>query len=188
MRFTFHSEQWVPHPIDLVFDFFADPANLPLLMPPAQKARIEKTQIVPPPPRPRPASILAATAAGAGSQVVLSFQPIPLLPLRIKWTSEIAAFAWDDHFCDRQIQGPFAYWNHCHRLQAVDGRGLPVTLIADEVEYELPMGALGKLAHRLFLRQIIEGGFAFRHKQLEARLALATSPSRQQQSTELEPS
>ena len=51
MRHFFQAEQWLPYPIETVFAFFANPENLPPLMPAWQKARIEKLSIVPPPPR-----------------------------------------------------------------------------------------------------------------------------------------
>ena len=34
--------------------------------------------------------------------------------------------------------------------------------MADRVEYELPLGVLGRLAHRLFVRRQLEG--IFRHR------------------------
>src|SRR3954451_16784048 len=42
MRFSFTSEQWVPFPLARVFAFFADPLNLPRLMPAWQDARIDR--------------------------------------------------------------------------------------------------------------------------------------------------
>ncbi len=159
MSFTYQAEQWLPQPIDTVFAFFSNPDNLPRLMPPWQKARVESASIVPAP---------GATfkAAGAGSRVTLSFRPIPFSPIRLRWVAEISEFAWNDHFCDRQLSGPFASWTHCHRLRSVDREGINVTLIVDQVEYDLPGGALGRLAHRLFVHRQIERTFAFRQAEI----------------------
>ena len=45
MRHPFAAEQWLPYPVELVFAFFANPQNLPRLMPAWQKARIEEIAV-----------------------------------------------------------------------------------------------------------------------------------------------
>jgi ligand-binding SRPBCC domain-containing protein len=169
MRYSYHTEQWLPYPVERVFTFFANPDNLPLLMPRWQKARIDEAIL-----RPPPTLILTSASsreAGAGSQVTLSFLPFPFAPARIRWTSEIIEFSRNSHFCDQQMSGPFAYWKHCHYLRPSNRDGLDVTLIEDDVEYELPFGALTGLAHRFFLRRQIERAFAYRQSQLTKILA-----------------
>jgi ligand-binding SRPBCC domain-containing protein len=185
MRHTYHSEQWLPYPVDLVFAFFANPENLPRLMPPWQKARIEEAVFLPPPPPPfvpgsplRPKSI----AAGSGTRLILSFRPFPYSPIRIPWEAEISEFVWNDHFCDSQLRGPFAYWRHCHSLSAVASakastQPIQGALLRDEVEYELPFGSLGKIAHHLFIKHQLEKTFAYRHaRTLELLPLIASRP------------
>jgi ligand-binding SRPBCC domain-containing protein len=164
-----HAEQWLPLPIATVFDFFADPANLPRLMPAWQKARIDDSAFVAPPPRPgseNPVTKRATSvAAGQGTRMTISFRPVPLVPLRLPWDAEITEFVWDDHFCDIQKQrGPFAFWRHCHRLEARPRDGSPGTLLLDQVEYELPFGPLGDLANALFVRRQMDSIFSYRQK------------------------
>jgi ligand-binding SRPBCC domain-containing protein len=162
MRHTFKAEQWLPYPVELVFAFFANPQNLPHLMPKWQKARIEEAALAPPPPR--PTTTIRSVAAGAGSHITLSFRPFPLSPLRVPWEAEISEFAWNDHFCDTQLRGPFAYWRHCHRISAETRDGIAGSLLRDEVEYEMRGGALGELAHTVIGRSQIKKIFDFRHK------------------------
>lgn len=169
MRHSHHAEQWLPYPVPLVFAFFANPANLPHLMPAWQKAHLEEASIVPPP---RTVDSPRAIAAGPGTRLTLSFRPFPYSPLRVPWEAEITEFAWNDHFCDRQLRGPFAYWNHCHRVQPGTHDEIPGTLITDQVEYELPFGILGELAHRIFIRGQIERTFAHRQARLAELLPL----------------
>jgi len=179
MRFSYRTEQWLAHPVAEVFAFFADPGNLPALMPPWQRARVESAAIVSA-SVPEPQSDVAAaagTATGVGSRITLSFRPFPFAPFRLRWQAEIVAFAWNDFFCDRQVQGPFAYWNHCHTVRPVEGSGNAVCVVEDHVEYELPFGAMGTLAHRLFLRRQIERTFAYRQRQLEKIFAQANLKS-----------
>jgi ligand-binding SRPBCC domain-containing protein len=172
MRHHFHAEQWLPYPLEQVFAFFGNPDNLPPLMPAWQKARIDKADIQPPPPN---GSAAAAELAGAGTRMTLSFRPVPLSPIRATWDAEIDQFTWNDHFCDTQLRGPFAFWHHCHRVvrePRTNTQGTPTdgTLLRDELEYELPFGIFGELAHTLAVRRQIQSIFAFRHKRTEEML------------------
>jgi ligand-binding SRPBCC domain-containing protein len=115
---------------------------------------------------------MATVAAGAGTHLTLSFRPFPLSPIRATWEAEITEFAWNDHFCDRQLRGPFAYWNHCHRVAAASRNGIAGTAIVDHIDYELPFGAIGALANRLILRRQLASTFAYRQQQLARLLAL----------------
>jgi ligand-binding SRPBCC domain-containing protein len=170
MRFSHHAERWLPYPVQRIFDFFANPANLPLLMPTWQAARIDAASIIAPPTpehsRPPVLPEANSTAAGLGSVLTLSFLPFPHAPFRVRWEAEITEFVWDEHFCDRQRKGPFAYWNHCHYFRRLNQQGVEGTVIADDLEYELPLGLAGQFAHRIFLRRQIERTFAFRQDQL----------------------
>jgi ligand-binding SRPBCC domain-containing protein len=181
MRLSYHTEQWLSHPAIRVFDFFANPANLPLLMPAWQRPRVERTSILPPPHRPGESGSATTAAAGVGTRFTFSFRPCPLSPVRIRWESEITEFSWNHHFCDLQVRGPFAYWKHCHYIRPLSWHGVNATLIADEIEYELPFSFLGALAHRLFVRRQIERTFAYRQSRLNNILTDVTSQSPQSQ-------
>ncbi|WP_260737379.1 SRPBCC family protein [Tunturiibacter lichenicola] len=173
MRHTYHSEQWLPYSIDLVFAFFANPENLPRLMPPWQKARIEEA-VFTAPPTPvgsAPSSRIEGVIAGAGSRITLSFKPLPYAPMRIPWEAEITEFVWNDHFCDDQLRGPFAYWHHCHSLRSETRTNTSGTLLRDEVKYELPLGKLGDLANHLFVTGQLHSTFAYRHKRTDELLS-----------------
>jgi ligand-binding SRPBCC domain-containing protein len=173
MRHTFQTEQWLPYPVEAVFAFFANPENLRRLMIPWQKARIETIAIAPP----QPVSS-NSIAAGAGTRLTLSFRPFPYSPIRVSWDAEISEFAWNDHFCDQQLRGPFAYWHHCHHVKPlirteVSGNTTPGTLLHDEVNYELPLGKLGNLANSLILTSQLRSTFAYRHARTRELLAHA---------------
>jgi ligand-binding SRPBCC domain-containing protein len=179
MRYSYHSEQWLPHPVELVFAFFANPRNLPRLMPPWQKAHIEESTLTPPPPRPATADL--QVAAGTDSRITLSFRPFPYSPIRVRWIAQISDFTWNHHFCDTQLRGPFAYWNHCHTVapeRRPNGSGSLIegTLLRDDVEYEMPLGKLGQLAQRLIIAHQIRSTFAYRRTR--TRDLLARMPTR----------
>src|SRR4051794_30291626 len=116
MTHTFRTVQWVPFPVGEVFAFFANPGNLPPLMPAWQKARIEEMNLIPPPQREQNGA--NTPAAGAGSQMTISFRAIPLLPVRLLWDAEIVDFEWNCTFADEQrSRGPFRYWLHRHTVR-----------------------------------------------------------------------
>jgi ligand-binding SRPBCC domain-containing protein len=178
MRHTFQSEQWLPYPVDVVFAFFANPENLPRLMPAWQKTRIEKISVAPPPPI--ASSEHSNPAAGAGTKLTISFRPFPYAPLRVFWSAEISEFVWNDHFCDQQLRGPFAYWHHCHHIEPQtrtenSNPSIAGTLLHDKVEYEPPLGKLGTIANSIINWQLQET-FAYRHiRTLELLRSLSPS-------------
>ena len=176
MRHFFHAEQWLPYPVEAVFAFFANPENLPPLMPAWQKARIERPSYIAPPPYPGTAfhaSGAGGVVAGEGTCMTITFRPVPFSPIRMAWDAEITEFLWNDHFCDSQLRGPFAYWHHCHRLQAEVRDGAPGTLLRDEVEYEMRFGVLGELAQRLDAERQFRALFRFRHQRTAELLPLS---------------
>ena len=170
MRHRFTTSQWVPFPIERVFAFFCDPANLPRLMPDWQRARIDKADIVAPVP-----AGSNPNAAGQGSRLTITFRILPFVPLRLTWLALISAFVWNDHFCDEQTRGPLAYWKHCHHIAAETREGTAGSVVTDELAYELPFGPLGDLANAIAIRFQMQATFAFRQRRLLELLSAANN-------------
>ena len=147
MMHVFKSEQWVPFPRDLVFAFFANPRNLPPLMPHWQRARIDAVHYRPPPPRPEGTAVYPGVTAGNGTRLTITARALPLLPLRGAWVALIEDFRWNEGFCDVQLRGPFAYWKHCHSVHDAPSAddGTPGTIIRDHVTFSLPLDALTRV-------------------------------------------
>jgi ligand-binding SRPBCC domain-containing protein len=169
MRHHFETEQWLPYPFKRVFAFFADPANLPALMPGWQRARVERANYVSPPGPPSTGKVVA----GPGSLITISFRAVPLLPLRLEWDAYIAEFQWNEYFCDEQRRGPFKYFRHCHRVSNEARDGMTGSMVSDAVEYELPLGMLGDLANVLAVKRQIRSLFAHRQRMLPMLLSAA---------------
>lgn len=177
----FETEQWVPYPVELVFAFFANPANLPHLMPRKLETRIEDARVMPPPPRPladEPSRRFKSVAAGVGSEILISFFPIPWVPRRVSWLARITEFEWNSHFCDAQVHGPFTEFNHRHGFHAETRNGQDGTLVSDVVEYALPFGWLGRAGGVMVRRQLVVS-FAHRQKRLPEILAAAERQAEQ---------
>lgn len=171
MRHRFRTTQWLPHTVESVFAFFANPANLPKLLPDWQQVRIDQIELHPA-LRNGSGAAEGMIAAGRGSRMTLSFRSTRLSPIRSTWVALIEDFHWNDRFCDRQIEGPFRYWRHCHRVQAWQSErtGEYGTLLIDTIEYELGFGALSHLANRIAVRRMLESVFEHRHRRAEELL------------------
>jgi ligand-binding SRPBCC domain-containing protein len=176
MRHRLQLQQWVPYELSEVFDFFADPRNLPPLMPRWQGARIDRSTIVKPVPSSRMRGTASEHAAGRGSRLLISFRPVPFSPVRMHWDALIVEFAWDNHFCDEQVSGPFGYWRHCHRVREEVRGGVRGTVVTDDVTYAFPLGLLGDAAYVLGGALQVRALFRYRQRTL---LKLLPSDRRQ---------
>ena len=157
--------QWVPSPLKRVFLFFADPENLPRIMPPATGTRIDELRLVSPAEAPK------SHLAGAGSEIVTSFRPFPFLPFRAQWIAQITEFEWNHHFADVQKKGPFRSFQHRHELAAEDRDGVTGTLVRDVIDFDAGFGIVGRVVERVFIGPQLRRTFRHRQETLEELLA-----------------
>jgi ligand-binding SRPBCC domain-containing protein len=155
-------EDWVPFPLERVFLFFANPENLPRLMPPSTATRVDRVRLVAPPPAPDSVCTNTPTLAGIGSEIDTSFRVVPYLPVRARWIARITEFEWNHHFADIQVKGPFRNWYHRHEMSAETRDGVEGTVVRDCIECELGFGSLGELVLRVLSTQIAG---TFQHRQ-----------------------
>ena len=162
-------EQWVPVPIERVFLFFANPRNLPRIMPPHTGTELVRMKLAPPPGMAEERSTITdrAPLAGAGSEIVTSFLLVPFLPFRAQWTALITEFEWNHHFADVQQKGPFKSFHHHHELTREIRDQVKGTVVRDVIEYDVGFGWLGELAQKLFVSRQLHQTFAYRQKAVE---------------------
>ena len=67
-------------------------------------------------------------------------------------------------FRDEQVRGPFTRWVHTHRFEPENGGGCTME---DHVDWELPMGAAGRLLGGSSVEAELERVFTFRHHRLQ---------------------
>lgn len=171
----FETQQWVAYPVELVFAFFANPANLPHLMPPNLQTRIEDARMKPPPPRPvaaDPARRFRSVAAGEGSEILISFYPVVWVPKRMSWLTRIMEFVWNSHIVDEQVRGPFDRFRHRRGIEAETRDGVEGTRVSDQIEYALPFMDLGIVGGKVARRKLAKT-FAYRQQRLPQILELA---------------
>ena len=139
MRFV--KETRIEAPPAVVFAFHESPGAFQRLTPPWERVEV----------------IEGGTSLKPGARVVLSTS---LGPFRLRWVAEHTEYEPGRMFADRQIEGPFASWYHRH-LFLDDGHG--GTLLRDEVEYEPPLGVVGRLLAGGLLESKLRKMFDYRH-------------------------
>lgn len=140
------SRIWLPRSREEVFPFFADPRNLATVTP-----RWLGFTLLSAPDGP--------LAAGAVFDCQIRWMGIPL-----RWRTLIREYDPPYRFVDVQLRGPYARWEHRHMFRT-ERHG---TWMEDRVTYRLPLGPLGRLLHRLWVRRQLQKIFAYRGKRLEA--------------------
>lgn len=95
--------------------------------------------------------------------MIIDYHVSPLLGIKMNWTTEIKQVDFQKSFTDFQQKGPYKLWNHFHEF-IVNDKGV---LIKDTVDYELPLGFLGEIAHTLFVKDKVEHIFSYRNKILD---------------------
>src|SRR5580765_4045986 len=139
--YTLEREQIIPRSRSETFGFFCDALNLQRLTP-----AFVNLQVL----TPRPINM------GAG--ILLDYQ-LSLFGIPIKWRTLVTEWSPDDGFVDEEIRGPFAMWRHTHKFEEL---APDRTLMRDQVLYQLPLGLIGRLAHRVFVGPALKRIFDYR--------------------------
>lgn len=95
--------------------------------------------------------------------MIIDYYVSPLLGIKMDWQTEITQVNRHRSFTDFQKKGPYKLWNHFHEF-IPNEKGV---LIKDTVDYELPMGFLGEIAHKVFIKNKLEHIFSYRFNILE---------------------
>jgi len=132
--------QLLERPVEKVFAFYSNAANLEAITPPFLRFRI----LTPTP---------IAMRAGTRIEYALSLHGVP-----VRWRTLITRWEPGVCFVDKQASGTYPLWRHTHTFEP---RGHS-TLMHDVVEYREPFGALGQLAHVLVVRRMLDRIFNYR--------------------------
>lgn len=147
----FEQESVLDAPIEEVFQFFAEAENLQRITPDSLHFHILS---------PTPIEL---------KQGALIWYRLRLHGIPMKWLTEITAWERPNRFVDSQRKGPYVKWEHEHRFIS-EGNA---TRMIDRVEYILPFGPLGQIAHKLFVRREIEAIFAHRTMVIQSQFPVA---------------
>lgn len=141
----------VPRPLDEVFGFFARPRNLHRITPTGMGFEY----------------LTHDGEMRAGLEI--GYRIRPLFGIPVGWLTEITSYDPPNEFRDVQLKGPYRRWEHRHRFEAVEGG----TLVRDEVDYEVPVGAAGDAVNRFIIRNELAWIFLYRTWAIRAALAEA---------------
>ncbi len=125
-----------------VFAFHEQPDVLKILIPPWESARVIK----------------AAGIADVGSRAIIETKIIG--PIAIQWIAEHTVYDPPHKFEDVQIKGPFRAWRHQHLIQPAAGGAL----LRDQIDYEPPLGFVGRLIAPLLIERRLKRLFEYRHQ------------------------
>ena len=142
------SRMWLPKPRAVVFAFFSDPANFARLAPPWLGMRLLDG-----PP---------SMSAGAIFDLRLRWLGLPF-----RWRTFIREYDPPFRFLDVQVRGPYARWEHRHMFLSVANG----TAVEDRIVYRLPLGALGRAAHALFVHRQLQAIWNDRRQKISDLLA-----------------
>ena len=143
--YVLEREQIVKRPVDEVFSFFAEAQNLERITPPFMAFKI----LTPMP---------MAVEEGSLIDYKIGLHGIPM-----KWRTRISVWEPGVRFVDEQLKGPYAKWHHLHEFhEHPEG-----TLCYDRVDYRLPFGPLGPIAHALNVKSTLKRIFDYRHEAIE---------------------
>lgn len=125
-----------------VFAFHEQPEVLMLLLPPWESARV----------------IQSAKISEVGAWAIVETRILGAIT--VKWVAEHTVYDPPHVFEDIQIKGPFRSWRHRHLVEPhKDGATL-----RDEIDYEPPLGFLGRAFAGLLIERRLGMLFDYRHR------------------------
>ncbi|MCX2452296.1 SRPBCC family protein [Pedobacter sp. PLR] len=95
--------------------------------------------------------------------MIIDYTVSPVLGIPLKWQTQITAVNYQKSFTDFQKKGPYKLWRHHHEF-IPNEKGI---LMIDTVDYELPFGIIGKMAHSFMVKKKLEYIFDYRYQVLE---------------------
>jgi uncharacterized protein (TIGR01777 family) len=137
-------------PIEETFAFFSKAENLGLLTPAGMAFAIK------------------GPAPAVGEDATIEYR-LRVGPVPISWRSRIVGWNAGSRFVDLQEEGPYRSWWHEHSFRALGS----ATVMDDRVCYALPLGALGRLANRLFIVPALRRIFQYRADVIRLRFGVS---------------
>lgn len=144
--YQLHSKQALPITKNEAWDFLSNPENLKVITPERMGFHI-----------------LSGADRPMFSGQIIQYKVSPFPGYTTKWVTEITHVKEGDYFVDEQRFGPYALWHHKHFIKEIDG-GVEME---DIIDYKIPFGILGQLAHPLIVKKQLLEIFEFRENKLK---------------------
>ena len=146
--YRLHKKQNLPITKEQAWEFLSDPKNLKTITPGYMGF-----------------NILSGADRPMYAGQIIQYIVTPVLGIKTKWVTEITHVVDNKYFVDEQRFGPYALWHHKHFIKEIEG-GVEME---DIIDYKIPLGVLGQLAHPFIVKPKLEEIFNYRTKALENR-------------------
>lgn len=143
--YQLHAKQLLPISKQEAWDFLSDPKNLKVITPDHMGFHI-----------------LSGADRNMYQGQIIQYIVKPFPMVSTKWITEITHVKDGEYFVDEQRFGPYALWHHKHFIKEIPG-GVEME---DIVDYKLPMGFLGDLAHPIMVKKQLQKIFKYREAKL----------------------
>lgn len=152
--YQLHSQQALPITKEVAWNFLSDPANLKVITPEHMGF-----------------NILDGANKDMFPGQIIQYKVSPFPGYTTKWVTEITHVDKGNYFVDEQRFGPYALWHHKHFIKEID-EGV---LMEDIIDYKIPFGILGQIAHPLIVKKQLLEIFKFREQKLKELFGVVDS-------------
>ncbi len=146
--YQLHSKQATPITQQEAWDFLSNPANLKTITPDHMGFHI----------------LSGADRLMFAGQII-QYKVSPMPGYSTKWVTEITHVKEGEYFVDEQRFGPYALWHHKHFITPIEGG----VMLEDIIDYKIPFGIMGQMAHSLFVKNKLKEIFKYREHALTER-------------------
>lgn len=143
--YRLHTHQNLPISVDEAWDFLSDPKNLKTITPDYMGFHI-----------------LSGADRKMHAGQIIQYIVTPIAGIPTKWVTEITHVQDREFFVDEQRFGPYSLWHHKHFIKEIPGG----VAMEDIVDYKLPLGILGQLAHPIVVKPKLKEIFDYRYQKL----------------------
>lgn len=149
MKYQLKKVQQLHTNLETAWDFFSSPHNLSKITPKDMNFRV----------------LTDTDGKSIYEGMIIDYKVSPLLGISMNWQTEIIKVEPLKYFVDFQNKGPYKLWHHLHEFEENE-KGV---LMTDTVDYELPFGFIGDIAHNIIVKNKLEKIFDFRKSFLDEK-------------------
>jgi len=141
-EYTLKRTQFIPKTKSEVFNFFKNAENLEKITP-------EDLNF----------TILSSLPIIMDEKTLIEYN-ITLFRVKIYWRTLICEYNPPNNFKDIQLNGPYSLWEHTHRFEECKNG----TMMIDDVNYSIPFGIIGRIAHFIWVKKQLNNIFNYRYQ------------------------
>ncbi len=144
--YQLHAKQSLPISPEKAWSFLSSPRNLKVITPDHMGF-----------------TILSGGDRPMFAGQIIQYKVNPFPGYSTKWVTEITHVEEGSYFVDEQRFGPYALWHHKHFIKPIEG-GVEME---DIIDYKIPFGILGQLAHPMIVKKQLLQIFNYREQKLK---------------------